>query len=247
MVLTFWQQWQAFCKNTDTPNLVSEDTFANPFFMGAYRTAVFLLHLPIVWLKGIRISGKHHLPKDRFVTPYVIACTHQSNWDPPALSVTLWPMQIAYLAKQELYMKAWIRWLLSRFCTIAVNRSKVELSTVKSVKRVFSHKPSTHDCWHLGIFPEGTRKKQHASEETTTPTTEDTSTHAIKQGAAFFALKNKAPVLPVVLQYTPATRPQYQAIICPPIPHEASDTAESLALKIQAAWHKAEESFSHPL
>ncbi len=239
-MMTLWQQWQAFCKNTETPNAVSEETLQNPFFRGAYYVAVFFLHLPIVFWKGIQVKGKEHLPLERFMTPYVIAATHQSNWDPPALSVALWPMPIAYLAKQELYEKAWIRWLLSRFCTIAVNRTKVELSTVKSVKRVLKPQAMTQDCWHLGIFPEGTRKKVSMTDEAQTPV-ETADTASIKQGAAFFALKNKAPVLPVVLQYHPrASRPQYTVTICPPIPHEEHATLDTLATQIQSAWTQAE-------
>jgi 1-acyl-sn-glycerol-3-phosphate acyltransferase len=128
---------------------------------------------------GLKVSGREHLPKKWI--PMIVASNHISMLDPPLVSVALDFRPISYMAKVELFENFWMRsynWAISAF---AVNREKMELSTVKTVLRVLKE-----GQWALGIFPEGTRRQDEA------PAVADT-----KKGVAYFAKTAKVPVLPL--------------------------------------------------
>jgi 1-acyl-sn-glycerol-3-phosphate acyltransferase len=64
--------------------------------------------------------------------------------------------------------------------TFAVNRARLEKNTLRSAKVVLE----SGGLWHLGIFPEGSRK-------------EGGDLKQLKAGAAFLAVRNQVPVIPV--------------------------------------------------
>ncbi|MEM0950846.1 MAG: lysophospholipid acyltransferase family protein [Cyanobacteria bacterium P01_H01_bin.74] len=134
----------------------------------------------------LTILGRENLPKDWI--PCVVAANHSSNLDPPLVSVALEYRPIAYMAKQELFEKPLMRyynWMMSSF---AVNRERLELSTVKTALRILKH-----GKWSLGIFPEGTR-----SEDSTT-------VGQPKKGVAYFAKAAKVPIIPLVIVHHTVT------------------------------------------
>ncbi len=92
------------------------------------------------------IKGRENIPKDR---KFICAANHISHFDPLLVSLAV-KKPIAYMAKKELFENS------KFFCTLidwlgafAVNREKLEVSTIKTVKEVFK------SSWMLGIFPEG--------------------------------------------------------------------------------------------
>jgi 1-acyl-sn-glycerol-3-phosphate acyltransferase len=130
----------------------------------------------------IRIWGRENVPKEWF--PCIVACNHSTSLDPPLVSIALCYRPISYMAKIELFQTPLLRlynWCMSSF---AVNREKLELSTVKTALRILKH-----GKWALGIFPEGTRNKEG-------------KLGPAKKGVAYFAKAGNVPVLPLGMVHT---------------------------------------------
>lgn len=125
----------------------------------------------------VRYKGQENKPKG--FHSYVVASNHVSSLDPPLVSLALDYQPIAFLAKVELFEKFWMRTYNWGMSSIAVNREKMDLSTVKSALKVL--KTGT---WSLGVFPEGTRSKTGEKQKS-------------KKGVAYFAYTAKVPVLPI--------------------------------------------------
>lgn len=123
-----------------------------------------------------KVEGKEHIPrKERFI----VAANHISGRDPFLLPFAL-DIPIAFMAKEELFEKFFSR-LLMDFCgAFAVNREKVEVSTIKTAINI----KNTH--WMLGLFPQGTRDSSDRVEK-------------ITRGFATFAKATKSGILPVAI------------------------------------------------
>lgn len=135
----------------------------------------------------------------------VIAANHISSMDPPLVSVALNYRPVSYMAKKELFEgAAWMRIYNVAMSSFAVNREKLELSTIKSAQKVLKS-----GKWALGIFPEGTRNKNAEA------------MGDAKRGVAYFARSAKVPVLPMGIVHLPDT-PKNRIHICigQPIPWE---------------------------
>ncbi len=132
----------------------------------------------------LRIKGKENQPKG--FQSYIVAATHRSSLDPPLVSVALDYQPVAYMAKLELFQTPLMRWYNQAMSSFAVNREKLEISTIKTALKVLKH-----GQWALGIFPEGTRVKEGEDAEA-------------KRGVAYFAKSAKASVLPLgIAHYQP--------------------------------------------
>jgi 1-acyl-sn-glycerol-3-phosphate acyltransferase len=141
------------------------------------------IHLMEVYFRykyKLQILGKENQPKGW--QSYVVAANHISALDPPLVSLALDFQPISYLAKTELFEKPLMRIYNVWMSSIAVNRDKLELSTVKSALKVLKH-----GQWALGIFPEGTRNTALPGEKV----------GESKKGVAYFAKTAKVPVLPL--------------------------------------------------
>jgi 1-acyl-sn-glycerol-3-phosphate acyltransferase len=178
------------------------------------ETQLGLLHICLQWLcvqiltlyfklvYKLKVYGRENCPEKWF--PCVVAANHISSLDPPLVSVALNYRPISYMAKIELYEKPLMRlynWGMSAF---AVNREKLELSTVKTALRVLKHGE-----WALGIFPEGGRR------HSTTPEVAET-----KKGVAYFAKSARVPVLPLGIHHNGK---QIRVCIGQLIPSEGQD------------------------
>lgn len=142
-----------------------------------------LIHLYTVLNYDLRILGKENQPKG--FQSYIVACNHVSSLDPPLVSVALCYQPISYMAKMELFEKPLLRYYNILMSSFAVNRDKLELSTIKTALKVLKH-----GKWSLGIFPEGTRQK-------------DGTVSAPKKGVAYFAKTAWKPVLPLAMVHIP--------------------------------------------
>ena len=83
---------------------------------------------------------------------YVVASNHVTGFDPFSIAAAL-KMTIAYMAKVELFETFWSMVLMDWCGAFAVDRDKVDVSTIKTALSIKKTK------WHLGIFPQGTRRK----------------------------------------------------------------------------------------
>lgn len=162
----------------------------------------------------LRIKGKENKPKG--FHSYVIACNHCSSLDPPLVSLVLDYQPICFLAKIELFDKFWMRTYNWGMSSIAVDRQKMDLSTVKSAIKVLKT-----GKWALGVFPEGTRRK-------------DGELGKAKRGVAFFACNAKVPVLPMGIAHVErGGRTHIEVRIGKMVPYEPD--ADAMNQKVQDA------------
>ena len=108
---------------------------------------------------------------------YVVASNHITGFDPFSVAAAL-KMTIAYMAKVQLFETFWSMLLMDWCGAFAVDRDKVDVSTIKTALSI------KKTSWHLGIFPQGTRRKDGVLGDYTT-------------GFASMAKKMNTDILPV--------------------------------------------------
>lgn len=175
--------------------------------------SIKLIHAYVLFKYKLRIRGKENQPKG--FQSYIVACNHISSLDPPLVSVALCYQPISYMAKMELFQTPFLRYYNILMSSFAVNREKLELSTVKTALKVLKH-----GKWALGIFPEGTRHKDGTAGEA-------------KKGVAYFAKVAWKPVLPLAIVHIPQPtgKTKIEILIGKLIPPE--EDMDALSAKIQ--------------
>jgi len=119
------------------------------------------------------VVGKSNIPSDGAV---IICGNHRSFLDPTLIEVTC-GRYARFLAKEELTKNKFLA-LLGIVCdAILVKRNSKEVKALKESLQTLKN----GDC--LALFPEGTRNGLEKGEK-------------VKDGAAFFALRSGAPVVP---------------------------------------------------
>jgi 1-acyl-sn-glycerol-3-phosphate acyltransferase len=166
------------------------------------------------------VHGREHKPKG--LQSYLIACNHVSSADPPMVGVAIDFQPVSFMAKVELFQNYWMRTYNWWVATFAVNREKLELSTVKSALKVLKH-----GKWALCIFPEGTRNKEGKIKEA-------------KRGVAYFAQSAKVPIMPMSITHTPPPpgkkgKLRVDIRIGPMIPYDPNVSIDELTQKVQAS------------
>ncbi len=122
----------------------------------------------------LEVYGKENIPKDN---DFLIAANHLSTLDPPLVCAVM-NRGVACMAKKELFKNPFMRWWLNWLGAFAVDRERLSVSTIKTVKNL------RKTDWVLGIFPQGTR--QEAGE----------ISHVAK-GFATLAKSTKCNILPI--------------------------------------------------
>ena len=125
---------------------------------------------------GLRVEGRENVPKKGML---IIASNHVSAMD-PFLVIHAIQRNAAYMAKIELFEKKIMRLFLDILGAFAVDRTKLSVSTIKTVKGL------KDTNWCLGIFPQGTRER-------------DGNMDNINKGFATFAKMLKCDILPVAI------------------------------------------------
>ncbi len=139
--------------------------------------ALYILFIPFSMLF---YSIKLNKNKQKLDAPCIVAPNHISYFD-PFLATLASGLGIAYMAKKELFEESnYVAKNISRLGAFAVNREKLEVSTIKSAKEVFKAKFS------LCIFPQGGIRKNKKIE-------------AINKGFVVLAKMVKVDILPVAI------------------------------------------------
>ena len=125
----------------------------------------------------IKVYGHENIPQNG---PVVLCANHTSNFDPLVLRTQV-KREINFLAKKELFQNKLLAFILNRFSVIAVDRDKNDLTAYKNVMHKLKNKEV------IGIFLQGTRNKENDLERA-------------KNGAAMFAIKSNAPVIPIAIK-----------------------------------------------
>ena len=119
------------------------------------------------------VIGRENIPKEG---PVIICGNHRSFLDPPLIEITT-GRYTRFLAKEELTKNKFLALLGYVFDAILVKRDSKEVKALKESLQTLKN----GDC--LALFPEGTRNGLAKGEK-------------VKDGAAFFAVRSGAPVVP---------------------------------------------------
>lgn len=122
----------------------------------------------------LEVHGKENIPEH---SDFIIAANHLSTLDPPLVCAVM-NRAVAYMAKKELFENLFLRWWLDWLGAFAVDREKLGVSTIKTVKSL------KETGWVLGIFPQGTRQ-------------EPGEISNITKGFASLAKSTKCGILPI--------------------------------------------------
>lgn len=120
-----------------------------------------------------KVVGKENVPKEG---PIIICGNHKSFLDPPLIQVTCGRFA-RFLAKEELTKSKFLAALGKVYDVILVRKDSKEVNALKESLKTLKN----GEC--LALFPEGTRNGLAKGED-------------VKDGAAFFALRSGAPVIP---------------------------------------------------
>lgn len=149
----------------------------------ARLNAMFHLLFAIVWpvftlFRRMRVVGKENIPDG----PAVI-CPNHSTWGDPFYVVFAfgWRYPIRAMAKIQIMRMPVVGWLLSKAGVFGVDRGAADMKAVKTAMKFLK------DGDKLLMFPEGTRVQEGENVEA-------------KTGAALFATRTSAPLLPVYIQ-----------------------------------------------
>ena len=150
-----------------------------------FRTIFYMSFLYIVVFGffnifyNYKIEGRKNIPPKKAKSgKYIYAANHVSIFDPTMVAMAaLCP--IAFMAKKELFEPTEkLSWLVKRLGAFAVDRTKPEIATFKTVRDIVS------TSWSLGIFPQGGIRRNHTIEK-------------INKGFAVIAKAAKWDILPV--------------------------------------------------
>ena len=142
-----------------------------------------LLRLIYAIVFPLKIVGKDNVPKEGGV---LLCANHISLLDPMTIGIML-DRQVKYMAKAELFEVPVIGWLIKKLGAFPVKRGGVSKESIKTALNTLRGGNV------MGIFPEGTRNSDAG---------------VAKKGAASFALRSGAAVIPaaIVGQYKPFRR-----------------------------------------
>lgn len=125
----------------------------------------------------IKIEGLENIPEEG---GFVICPNHKSLWDPPMIGA-LMPVQLNYMAKEELFKNKLFGAVLKAVGAFPVKRGTGDIGALKSAIKVLG------EGGRITIFPEGKRSPKG-------------SLSPGKGGAVLIALKSKVNILPVGIE-----------------------------------------------
>lgn len=134
-----------------------------------------------------KVEGAENIPKDE---SFIVAANHLSVYDPVIVSMAV-KRPIAFMAKKELFESSdKLRFWIDLYGAFAVNREKLEISTIRTAQAVASTKN-----WILAMFPQSSRDIPGVITKVT-------------PGFAYLAKLTGAKVLPVSIVMSHVHRPR---------------------------------------
>ena len=121
----------------------------------------------------VKIEGQENIPLDE---PLIYCGNHRTYLDPPLIVVTA-KRHVRFMAKIELKKNPFFAFLGAVFDGIYVNRDSKDITAIKTALKALKN----GEC--VALFPEGTRNGLEKGQKA-------------KDGAAFFALRSGAKVMP---------------------------------------------------
>jgi 1-acyl-sn-glycerol-3-phosphate acyltransferase len=135
------------------------------------------------WFR-IRLEGQEHIPDQG---PVILASNHRSNMDPVLLASAV-RRPLSFMAKAELFVGP-LGWILRWIGQFPVRRGGIDREALRRTDAVLARGSM------LGLFPEGTRG--------------DGTFSAVHPGLAYIVVRQRCPVLPVVISGTERVRRRF--------------------------------------
>jgi 1-acyl-sn-glycerol-3-phosphate acyltransferase len=176
-----------------------------------YKLAAMVVKpLMRTWFR-IRLEGREQIPGEG---PVILASNHRSNMDPVLLASAV-ERPVAFMAKAELFVGP-LGWIMRWIGQFPVRRGGIDREALRRTDAILARGSM------LGLFPEGTRG--------------DGTFSSVHPGLAYIVVRQRCPVLPVVISGTERVRRRFgwlpfaspvTIVIGPPIdlPEGASDRA----------------------
>ena len=170
---------------------------ASPFF-----SLLNYVSRPVLYgLFRLRAKGVENIPPEG---GFVVASNHNSNLDPWPVGMPLFPRQVHYMAKAEVYRNPVLRWVLDKGEAFPVRRGERDSEAYKTAVRY------AREGGVVAMFPEGTRRAKGLRKK-----------HVAKPhpGAARIALAAGVPLVPAAVAGTDRLRqlPPIRVAYGPPI------------------------------
>lgn len=146
-----------------------------------YYFAKYILWVILNIFCKIEVEGLENIPKEG---PVVVVANHRSFWDPVVLGIIL-NRKVFMMAKEELFNIPILKNIIRGMGAFPVKRGKPDRNALRIAAKILE------DGSMLGLFPEGTRSQTD-------------ELLPAQPGAALFAMRSKAPILPIGLNNTKA-------------------------------------------
>ena len=130
------------------------------------------------------IKGQDNVPKDNSV---VLVANHVSLWDPVILACSV-ERVVHFMAKEELFRVPILGRIIRNLNAFPIKRGKPDRGALRNASELLKKGNA------LGLFPEGTRSRNG-------------ELRSFQPGAALFALRSNAPIVPMALIGTKSTFP----------------------------------------
>ncbi len=145
----------------------------------------FVLRITTLLLYRVKVVGEENIEKNK---PYILCPNHISNWDPPTIIASLKRNDIYVLAKEEMFVNRFIKWLAVKVHALPVRRGKQDVKLLKDSVKIL------RDNHIILIFAEGTRNGIEKKGK-------------IQNGAVLMSLMSGVPIIPVGIQTKTKYRP----------------------------------------
>ncbi len=150
-----------------------------------WKIAKFLLSPLFKYLLGVKVHGKHNVPKDE---PIIVAPNHRTYFDPPvvgyAMAIEPNEREVYFLAKEDLWKFKPFGMLIEFLNAIPLKRNAQAKGALMSAINILEKGGG------VVIFPEGQRNK---TDEDLLP---------FKMGVAFLAFHTGSKVVPAFITNT---------------------------------------------
>jgi 1-acyl-sn-glycerol-3-phosphate acyltransferase len=137
-------------------------------------TAIWVVRTYARLFRGLRITGLENVPQG---VGLVVACNHESSWDPPIVGVSI-NRKLEFMAKKELFAKPFSRAIMRGLRAFPVDREGQDIGAIKEALRRLKEGRA------IGVFVQGTRNAGDA---------------AALDGAAYLAQRAGTQLLPAAI------------------------------------------------